>query len=837
MANTRANSFLSTAVDAADNTSHEQDDPFWHHEKIDATRWNAVFPYQLLLVKKTDNGYNEPLGNDAEANKWIFTLPFPPEALSIQTPFAINGQVTQGGFIEEHNGAPIKMISLSGTTGVLPLRPAATTRKTGNLAEAIFGGTITQVDRVATSANNLVSDVTGNNPNFAPNLIDSSVFDNPDSDDTGMAKTSGYYQMRLLQEFFENYVAFKKTSAGRNYRLAFAMWKDQSVYLVTPQAFVVQRSASSPFEYTYSLNLKAWRRILLDTFDNTPAPAWEPAVRQPNLLARSLQTILDARDVLENFRDVLSAVAGDLDHALFEPLRETSMFLKDAVSVPLAFADLPVAVLRNCQDAVVQYVSVKQAFTGFTDSDATQTRRVSDAYRALADLGASTSKVVTAAGQLTNVDTNGRTNPHPAFDVFRHPEENYDLFKKLQPGQMRLPPLVQRQILVERERVRRLKRLDFEAMRDRAVQLMADFSDAVGAGHPTYTATYHRTTRSTTKTPTPSDFRAIYALNRFVMELNRLAASGVIDQRLHSVDFVAGLAHRSGIAFNSPRSKFAVPFPYGVTLEQLATRYLGSPDRWLEIAALNGLRAPYVDEEGFDLPLLVNGRGNEVSVSNASQLYVGQQVWLSGALTARTRRHITSIDALSSTDFVITVDGDSDLERFTVAGAATLHAFLPDTVNSQMMLYIPSSQDPAVEDFQTKAVPGLDVFDQLLNAAGFDLLLTSTNDLAVTPDGDCRLAVGLTNAIQTIRLRLSVRQGTLNRHPEYGLPVKVGQSIADLNSKELLRAARNLFKDDPSFTGVTAASVRANGPVASIGISVGLRGQSTSIPVVLNLNL
>lgn len=816
-------SFLAATQQAADNTSPDKDivDKFWSHESIEAARWNQAFPYQLVLVKRGKNGnYYQ----DDDARKWSFTLPFPPESLSITMPFAINGMVTQGGYAEEHGGAPIRMINLNGTLGVLPLRGVTSTNQVRD-PTGLFAGTLQQIQRVATTAQNIVGTVQ------PPNLVPDSTFLSKLGPDAAVAKTSGYYQMRLLQQFFENYVAFRQTTKGRDYRLALCLFKQQSVYLVTPQSYVSQQAADSPLEYRYTLVFRAWRRISLDSIKAVSASAYRPTALKPNAVQAVLKVISDARELLANARGVLAAVGGDLDHALFEPLRQVSMFLKGALSVPLAFADLPVQLLADCQDAIVQYVSVRQAFEGASERFRDEAGRVVEAYRALGAAGAASGRAETGAAPLPNA----LSTADPAYDVFRHPEDHYAFFAGIKPAQVNLPPKAVRSIVREREQVRQLKRLDFEQFRDSAVQVMADFADAIGAGNATYDRTFHRAGRTTSKTPTPADFQIVFALNRVVMELNRLAASGTVDQRLRSVDFVAGLAAQSGIAFTIPRSKFAVPYPYGVTLEQVAQRYLGDPDRWIEIATLNGLRAPYVDEEGFDLLLQTNGFENQVTIADSSELYIGQPVWISAADVSRTMRHITKIERLSVSTSVITLDGEPDLGRFHTNQSAVLHAFLPNTVNSMQMIYIPSDEEPADADYQTKDVPSLDVFDELLNTAGFDLLLTSSNDLAVTPDGDCRLAVGLANVIQTARIRLSVPQGMLHRHPEFGLPIKIGESVADLDAKALLKAAQNLFNDDPVFTGVQSASVRITGPAAQIAMTVGIRGQQQVIPLTFDL--
>jgi len=842
-------SFLSTVILAADNNSEDQTGT-WIQEAIDATRWNQVYPYQLMVVQVQGDSYVPWTGTDG-SSKWQFTLPFPPESITVNAPMAINGEVTLDGYVEERNGAPLKYIQFSGSCGVLPLRGTGTFRS-GSVVNSIFAGTIGQAQLIARDAQNVGGDLTGSNTALKTNIVSTTQFSN----NSQLAKTTGYYQMRLLQKFYENYGELTKTAQGNDLRLALCMWKDQSIYLVTPTGFTSSKNVSSPLEYTYNLSFRAHARISLNSVAASAESVYRPIAKSPDALSGSLQAILTARQLLMDSAGIISAIGADINKDLFEPMRQLTLFFKDALNGQLAFADLPVQVLNNCQQALVNFMSVQQAYNGFSDKAKSQAQAVVQAYKNVAatvsnyDQIRTGSAVINGDGTVSKVaagpatsDGGGAPSPNQnllmnaaSMNVFRNPNSNYALFSAINFNQVQAPPTAVKQVAKERANIRTLKREDFEAMRDGFVQVLADFSDSVGAGNNIYNSTYGRAQVTSTRTPTASDYKVIFALNRLIMETNKLAVSSTINNnQISSVTYIAGLASAAGIAFKIPRSKFLIPFPYGSSLETLAARYLGDPDRWMEIAALNGLRAPWVDEIGFDIPLLTNGSGNQVVITDASNLFVNQTVWISSNTATRSQRTITNIRRVTNSNYVVTVDGDSNLSQYSTLAGASLHAFLPDTVNSMQMLYMPSDLAPPENDDQLKAIPGIDQFDQLLAVGGVDLLLDDDGDLIVTEDGDCRYAVGLANIIQTAKIRLKVPKGSLKRHRGFGIPIRPGQSVADISVSDLLVSVKNLFNDDPSFEGVPNASVVIKGGATAINMSIAIRGQAQTIPLTFNL--
>lgn len=790
---------------------------------IDYTRWNKLYPYCLILARAVSRGGNSTTYKEITR----FTLPIAPEQLQIQAPPAIIVTKTLGGVVEEHNGIPFKNVILQGTTGVFPLRSSViAVGSPGIGGTGLFAGTIqafNQTQDIATTAMGQF------NADFFGGA-------QPKNRESNLPITAlwgtGYAQFRLLRRFLEGYVNAKKVGDS-DLRLLFAIFKDEVAYVVTPMAFNLRRDISSPLRYRYDLQFKAWHEVPSNSLGGPDAGNWDVAEVR-STLSKVLDTLVAAQRVILSAVSIVNAVRADIQKVL-NIVRQAILAVKLVIGAIVAIIDLPRQVMEDLKETVIgSWMLLKNAILG---SGPDSLLGALAAYSATQQQGTLRGRpYLTPPPPRPLVNQNGIERPPSPLDgIFANPytKASNDLLSLITLDNLEIPDAIQTRIDTEYARVSEFKPADYARMRDTIVETSISISDTVGASDAQFNSTYDNPTITTTRTPNLEDFTILYAINDIIGALNELAA--IPDVATNStMDYVAGIAAQSGIAFQTAASKYAIPFPYDTTLEQVAARYLKDPDRWMEIAILNGLREPYIDEVGFDVSLLANGNLSEIVISDATNLKINQPVWIQSAFVVREKRHIVNINEVALNNVVVTLDGPADLDRYKVSAHAYIHAFLPDTVNSQQMVYIPSDI-PVADNSELAKIPGLDAFDDLLEVGGVDILLTTNNDLTVTNDGDCRLAYGMSALVQRAKIALGTPQGTLMRHPTYGLPIKVGQSVADLDINALSTACKDVFAADPAFDGVSTVSIAVQGPVVAINLGLYVKGQDLPISLAIEV--
>lgn len=784
------------------------DDPMWHRGDIDSARWSQTYPYQLLVVEASPGSAGATIYRPVPG--WKFTLPMPPEAITIERSYASTISAQSLGVLEEHNGLVFVPIQIHGTCGVLPLRGAADQQPGANPLQSIAAGTVTAIAGLTDAAATLQRTVT-QSPMVNGNAHAISEFAG-----TALGKSTGYYQTRLMADFLDAYARMKMDRRYRARVLAFCAWKDEAVWLVKPLSFRMSKSAASPLEWTYDVPMTAWARVVLDAGSSGPTAPPTPIRHDPGLLALVLNSVQAARAVVAGVSNVATAVLGDIDRLLTEPMRETALFCKQVQGARLTVWDLPRSIV---QQTTASFAASAAQAAGFPDEQDDEARTdLRAAAQAGVELGA-TSRLTARPG-----------GPDPALD---HPVVNVGpgALDAVGVDDMVLSPDMAARIKAEVDRCAALTSEDFAQRRDKVRAASDRLAASLGAGSASYDALYDLPPIAAVKPePSDADWEVLFALADAAAAMDRLAATADPPTTAGPMDATAALAAQSDIPFQVPGSKFAVPYRHGVGLERMAQIYLGDPQRWLEIAVLNGLQPPYVDETGWSVSLAVNGADSEISViaETAPDLYAGQTVYLRSRTTGRVSR---KVEALKSAGDLLTVALSADASAYVVADGAVLEGFLPHTVNSQQMVYIPSSEVPIDDSVLTRSIPGIGEFDPLVAAGGVDLLLDDKYEIVFTEDGDTPLAAGLQSLIQSWRVDLATPLGSAILRPGDGRKQIVGRSTSEVSTTDQLREIQKMFDSDPAVESVAGLTVSLSAPANRIAMAIKVRGVRQPIPV------
>lgn len=407
-------------------------------------------------------------------------------------------------------------------------------------------------------------------------------------------------------------------------------------------------------------------------------------------------------------------------------------------------------------------------------------------------------------------------------------------------------------IEAEIQRVGSFTKTDFIEIRDHLRAARDELADQAGGTDESYNTTFTRNA-----VPSRTDIRI---LDISVMKLftDGLKSIDFILANIFSLDtttvdpfaLAKANANNSDYALEQHKSGRLASINFGEDLQSLAARTLGDPDRFIEIAVANGLKAPYIDEIGESISLISNGNSNLVNIAktdndgnpNFNKFYINQVIFLSSNVeNVQDQRTIQSIKEVAvSGEIILEFDGEKDLSRYKLADNASIRVFKPNTINSSFMVLIPSTE-PLPDGLKQEVPFFLKSSTEDERQAKVDLFMTDDRDLNFTSSGDLQLSYGLQNAAQAIVLKMEIERGTLNRHPNFGLVNIKGELTNNVQGLQamLSRSITQQVESDPRFERLEQITVQYISDLHGfkIYLQARLSGSQAVIPISFSVNL
>lgn len=405
-------------------------------------------------------------------------------------------------------------------------------------------------------------------------------------------------------------------------------------------------------------------------------------------------------------------------------------------------------------------------------------------------------------------------------------------------------------------RVKAFSKNDFVNKKNSITDYRDRTADMFGLSDDAYNAAYGKSSIPPQITATIVEENYLLTLQYSIKTIDFILANlFAVDAALDPFALARANANNPNVDIGSYQSGTLVKINYGEDLESLANRYLGDPNKWIDIAIANGLKPPYLDEVGTRIPLLSNGNGSQINLAetdstgalNLDRLYINQPIFLSSTTQVVTdQRTIVNIKQVPvSGEIILELDGPADLAKYTLAQNASIRVYLANTINSSFFVLIPSPNP--LPDTRVDEVPWfLAKSAEDEKRAKIDIAIDTNGEINFTTNGDISLSYGLENAIQAIRLKIITELGSLRYHPSFGFVNIVGKTNNDIDGlKDLITQSLNAqIQADSRFDRIETLdveylvnSVTSQGVAAmSINMTVRLAGGSKLLPISFTVN-
>lgn len=401
----------------------------------------------------------------------------------------------------------------------------------------------------------------------------------------------------------------------------------------------------------------------------------------------------------------------------------------------------------------------------------------------------------------------------------------------------------------ETMRVKSFSKNDFINARSNIADYRDRMTDTIGLNDLDYNKVFNKSSIPKQVDPTIVDINYLLTLQDSIKTIDFILSNlFAVDTAIDPFALARSNANNPEINIGQYKTGRLVKINYGEDLQSLANKYLGDPNKWVDIAIANGLKPPYIDEVGETIPLLSNGNRNQINLAeldtngelNIDKLYINQQIFIkSNIQSSPDQRTITNIKQIPvSGEIVIELDGETNLSMYQKIDNAHIRVFAPNTINSSFYILIPSAEP--LSDDRSDDIPWfLAKSAEDEKRAKVDLAIDENGELVFSANSDVKLSYGLDNAIQAIKLKMITELGSLRYHPDFGFVNLIGQRNIDIENikQTIVESITSQIEADSRFERVDSISVEyGDANLIMISMTVILAGGNQVIPISFTVN-
>lgn len=456
---------------------------------------------------------------------------------------------------------------------------------------------------------------------------------------------SGHAVFLELRNWFRTYYqskAVNKDGIVRDRRLVFKNYKDGEFLIVELVNFKLKKSADRAFLYDYELTFE-----VLGQFNFEPPLGNGLFDDIEDTFDKVVGAIDTARGVFLQTQQLLRSIESFIDGALFEPLRKISLAVKASAGIVVTAGDVGNRIVKGTVTSVDSLNILKTfqseldaAKTGSSSSLPPSFRRAklpTDIESAAATRGADA--VLDLGDALLDIDAD------------------------------QLPEATQIALADEIEDVSALQKSFYEETVETLKRVKANAEDAFNLGSDEYDSIFDRTATlkaESTKEVTLQEFEVLQAFNQAITAVNTIISldeffKSEVQERYNSIEE----AFNNEIQLDALPAVATVILEGGVDLEDIALRELRDPTRWIEIAELNDLKAPYIVQDLSDTRSNIKKPGDVLLIpQNITDGFPDVETGTTNKLTAPLDEFQRSlgVDLKLSDNFDLILANNGDLE-------------------------------------------------------------------------------------------------------------------------------------------------------------------------------